>query len=737
MNDFKLFMEDENALQEEINKKINLIQELTISSNPIDLLTKLNIYKSLYYLSNPEASIHGNISPGLNKSVDTIQSIIVTSTSLTCIEDVSQKKIKSLVDNIETLFTLNSIYTYGASKDELIKYAQGMNTNVSGKLYPFFEEEYFRALLVPYTSISEECFGLSGEQILSGLLNLSNQLRTFSVLELLDHEEDIHHQNYFISSKITNYFNVETITGWTQKFIEEFALIPGELSDFYENPLEIIIKENPIKYRPFLKFKNDYYCFSIDNLMDNFYRSFVKVLRKNQPDLMSTINAIQKDLSEELPFELLKRILPNATSYKNVFYKAPVGANGKNEWCECDGILIYDDVMIIVEVKAGAISSAMPFSDEDGYKKSLQELSEKPYSQSLRLYDEYIKQNKIEIFKKESKKKYRLEKEIENIKFFQACCVTLDDFNEITAQLERTALIKASKLPVWCVSLGDLYAYSEVLTSSSHFLNFLHQRSKATQNPKIKLNDELDHLGMYLEYNDYSATIEEILSDDTLDNPSEILIESHRDSIDQYMACKLVEKNKHHPDEPSFYDFLGIDPSKPSQVMDSTFENLIYLLDSSKDKISLRVSRYLLLFDSQTRNNIGEFLVSRKKKLLENRHKKNFYFPTGAFNYEEDEKIEEIPTIMIFILESSSKLFKDYVMRRRFLHERVMGLEDTTYCILVGINKTGEFKNTLVHLVEPEQFLTLNAKSLQSLKEARVKIQESRKIIKRSRNNYQ
>lgn len=737
MDDLDRLLSDLNFLEKKMNEKTNLVKQSIVKYNPIDLITKVEGYKSIYYLMNIESSIHGYISPGLGKCIDIVQSLLVTSTSQAVLDNyINKEELNNTINNIVELFTLNSIYIHKASKDELIKNSQGININVSGKLYPYFEEEYFKSLILPYSNISEECFGLKGNEILNGLLKLSHQLRTFNVHETIEKQENAESQELEYTSELVQSFNVEEITGWPPRFSEEFSLSYGELHDFYQQPLDIMTKETPIKYKPFLKWNENYYCFSIDNLMDNFYRGFVKALRRKRPKLSAEINNVQKELSEELPFELLKQILPNATIYKNVFYKAPVGAGGKSEWCECDGIILYDDVMIIVEVKAGAISSATPFSDEKGYKESLRSLSEKPYSQSLRLYDEYMKKNKIELFTKEMKKNYCLETTIEGINFFQACCVTLDDFNEITAQLERTELIQASSLPVWCVSLGDLYVYSEVLNSPSHFLNFLYQRSKAAQNPSIKLNDELDHLGMYLEYNDYSNTVEELLAGSNLDDISEIHIENHRGEIDEYMVVKLAEKNKEHEDNPSFFDLLGIDSNKPVQAMHTSFEHLIHLLEASKKDISTRVARYLLLFDIPIRNNIGDFLESRRKKILENRYKKNFYFPTAAYNYGSSKRIKEIPVIMFFLTDSSNKLFKDFTARKRFLHKRVISLEDSTYCVLVGVNKAGKFSKVLVHLIEPEQFKNLSSEAFEILKESRIKNQKNRKVVKNSQDYF-
>jgi hypothetical protein len=51
---------------------------------------------------------------------------------------------------------------------------------------------------------------------------------------------------------LAEYFNVERITGWPIEFIKELSLQQGECNDFYENDLQVMIKETPIKYKPFI-----------------------------------------------------------------------------------------------------------------------------------------------------------------------------------------------------------------------------------------------------------------------------------------------------------------------------------------------------------------------------------------------------------------------------------------------------------------------------------------------------
>jgi hypothetical protein len=728
MNYNSLVVFEPEKLEKEILKKIKYIKQIIYKTNPLVNLVLIQLYRHTHYLGNVEASIHGNVTPGLNKVQDLIQSIIVTSSKKANSDKfIGNKKFKKLIKNVEQLFILNTIYINAIEKDELIKYSQGMFTNVSGNLYPYFEEEHFTSLLQPYSKICEDTFGLTSKEIVDGLQKISWQLRTNGLMkDILELEIAIEQSDKNTIYDIANHFDVEQITGWPLNFIEQFSLSEGELSNYYQQDIELMNKELPQKFKPFLKYDDKYYCFSIDNLMDNFYRAFVKVLRKVKPELSVEINEIQKALSEELPFNLLEKLLPKGEMYKNIFYKAPVGKNGRNEWCECDGVIIYDDVMIIVEVKAVAISPASPFSDEENFKSSIKQLTENPYSQAIRFYKEFIKNNKIEIYRKESKRKYQFVKEIKDIKFIQACCITLDDFNEIAAQIEKTDLIQNSSLPVWCISVGDLRVYAEIIDSPSHFLNFLYQRSKASRNPKVKLNDELDHLGMYLAYNDYSNHVDKLLDSHEGDSPNLVFFASHRDEINEYMAYKLMYKLGLDYNELPLYD---LKKEKPKQNMEIEFEKLISLLDHSNDVLNIRVARYLLLLDSYTRQNIAEFLRTRTRKLIQNRYKNIFYNPYAAYNYEKECKIEEIPVIMIFLLESSSKLFKDIVARKRFLMERVINPKEDNLCILVGINKEGHFKKAQTVLIKEEYFKQLDKRSYDLLMQAREAVTKSRTFI--------
>lgn len=718
---------DRIELEKNIEASLTKAKDTISKSDPLTIMVQLHVLNFLNQFADIEASIHGNIRPSENKMLDITQSLIVTNDPSERTEYLNNNEVNEYMEELDVLFTVAAVFVNTNSKDDLIKYSQGMQMNVSGTLYPFFEKDHFTDMLYPYTDLFDEIFGVTSSELVEGLLAISRRLRTMEFMEsLLDSgastKGEISEEVYL---NLAEYFNIESITGWPIEFIKELSLQQGECKDFYESEIQVMIKEPPIKYKPFIGIRNKYYCFSINNLIDNFYRTVLRAMRRKKGNISNKINEIQKDLSEELPFKLFKTILPTASTYQNIFYKAPVGADGKYEWCECDGIILFDDVMIIVEVKGGALSPVSPFSDEEAYKKSLNDLAKNPYEQSVRLYEEYMRLGKIEIYHKESKKNYKFITAIENIKFIQACCVTLDDFNEVASQIEKTEFIRDSDLPVWCISINDLRVYSELFNSPSLFLNYLYQRSHAIRDPYVKPNDELDHLGMYFAYNDYSTRIREFINEE--EDIGEIYIASHRDEIDDYMARKM-NSDLEDEEEENILDLLIGPAPKPKQEMNFMLEQLINLLDETRDHLCIRAARYFLLLDSATRDNLSDFLLSRSKKLIDSKRRKEILTPYMALNYEKENRIRELPIISIFLLHSSNKVFKDPVQCKRFLMERVISEDEPTYCVLVGINNNKEFKKVTTHIIVPAQFQNLTESAYKHLKIAREKAIKSRGI---------
>ena len=115
-------------------------------------------------------------------------------------------------------------------------------------------------------------------------------------------------------------FDVQKTTTLPEELLKELAWSPGEDSDFFAEgefrgwPLRLW----PLFKRPFIRLNNRYYCFDLYSLLDNIYRIMQRLILRLKPDYGETWNSIQKNLSENLPFEYLEQLLPGAEVYKPV-----------------------------------------------------------------------------------------------------------------------------------------------------------------------------------------------------------------------------------------------------------------------------------------------------------------------------------------------------------------------------------------------------------------------------------
>ena len=91
-----------------------------------------------------------------------------------------------------------------------------------------------------------------------------------------------------------------------------------------------------------------------------------------------------------MPFYLLNKILPGAILYKPVYYKWHPAEGQPKGWCETDGLVMYEDHLFIIEVKAGAFTYTPPATDFPAYIESLKNLVLKPAKQGKRFL-EYLK----------------------------------------------------------------------------------------------------------------------------------------------------------------------------------------------------------------------------------------------------------------------------------------------------------------------------------------------------------
>jgi hypothetical protein len=180
--------------------------------------------------------------------------------------------------------------------------------------------------------------------------------------------------------------DVERLTTLPRALLEDLSWSQGGDKDFFSEgdyrgwPL----REWPICKRPFLKLNGRYYCFDNYSLFDNIYRVIQRTIIKKKPEYAASWKNKQQEVTERVPIELFKKLLPGAQAFRSVHYRWHTGSTGDKNWCEADGLLLYEDHIIIVEVRGGAFTHTSPTSDFDAHFNSLRNLILKPAEQGNR-----------------------------------------------------------------------------------------------------------------------------------------------------------------------------------------------------------------------------------------------------------------------------------------------------------------------------------------------------------------
>ncbi len=589
-----------------IKKNINnLVKSIRKEISKCDPVSLLSFSSDLFLVSNLGVSSEFQLSKDavfVSRMTEYIQSVFV-STPLNYKQtnrDPSAKFFRIQRDFKKIYTLIHEFYLcWMASADDLypeydndirrvIFESQALYT-VRGHRYQIFEDEYIDRLLKPHNEIFTNLFGVSSEEIVNGFRKLQHalsqgRLTAFNeVKELMDEffesgDTDIEkfrekHPNageIFVENFLgTKLRDVIDVTGWPEPFVDCLSFKLNESPDFFENN-EFAgwpIIDLPIQKRPFININNHYYCFDYYSFVDNFYRVVQKAVSRKEPCYKWA--DVQKEASENMVADVFAQILPGSVIHRDNYY--PKNTSIKN-LSENDIIIQYENVLLIVEVKAGSFVFTPPITDFENHIRSYKSLIEKADHQCKNTYD-YLMSNRIaKIYNQDGTEKAQID--MSKVNDIYMISVTIDNINDFAAQAEKLNFLQL-KCNAISLSVDDLMVYREYFDFPLVFLHFLKQRRQATQEPKLALNDELDHLGLYIKHNMYCLQLSEIPED------AEVRFQGYREELDKYF-CKL-----YHPQ---------LEPLKP-QLKNPTLllQILKYLVEEDIEN-KVEISDYFLNF---------------------------------------------------------------------------------------------------------------------------------------------
>ena len=204
---------------------------------------------------------------------------------------------------------------------------------------------------------------------------------------------------------------------------------------------------------------------------------------------------------EDEALKLLARMLPSAKVHGGVEYFAPnpktAEANGPPEHytqeCEADGLLIVDDIALIMEAKAGNLRIQSRSGDGPALKKDLENLIWKASFQAKRLHDLIVRDRCVRLVDESWL-------DMSAVREVHAIAVSLEDlsgFATAAAGLLKEQIISTDFVP-WMVSLHDLHVISEIVQHGAEMIVYVRRRTNPDIVGTCFAYDELDYFMAFL-----------------------------------------------------------------------------------------------------------------------------------------------------------------------------------------------------------------------------------------------
>lgn len=401
-----------------------------------------------------------------------------------------------------------------------------LRKDITGKRYDYFEKAHHKNVLNPLKKYIEKHYLLDIEDVIEGIEKLKGEA-IFGFKKALDkmeknvdksrckQEDSIddkllaEFQEAYNNAFCMDSFNISKNTNWPKEFIEVFTTKVGdEKVDLSNIDIMTILKiQNTISSKPIIEIDGDYYFIRLPRLLDNFDRILLKDLYKKTEKeeikkiFSSSIESYTKSIFEEI-------FQKSAQYYQNNYYKR------KGRIIENDLIIEVDDYIIIVEIKSSSFTPDLAYENIDSHVKTLETLITKPSNQISEIESELKEKGKLDIYDS-NRKDANLKKTfyIKDYKQIFKMAVTFEGFNEITARAEKIGIINLEEDIIVC-SIDDLEVYGDFFKKEPiNFVNYMTNRVDATHHKLINLNDELDHLGLYLCCGNYSMRVDEIINE--------------------------------------------------------------------------------------------------------------------------------------------------------------------------------------------------------------------------------
>jgi hypothetical protein len=482
-----------------------------------------------------------------------------------------EPKASELMGKLEELKNLTFSYCFANS---LAKHASGQDEYLTrleyeaksawviirGHRYQVLEGEFFRYVLGPHADALLTAYGMEPNAIAEGVQAIANTVRS-GVSEATQRlMAGMDRANALVSSgskdmgaaiealkaadgtfsgemagAIEDVFhggicNLSRHSGFTATLLDDLSFRPGENAEFFGDgdfrgtPLRTL----PGRVRPGIKLGSDYYFTDGQFVRDSAYRTIQRGLLARLPEYREDWKARQQELVETAFPRVCARQFGQTAKHYGVFY--PDVTTG--EWAECDLVMVQDDVLVVVEAKAGAMPMHSPETNFERFERLIRELVLKAYAQCKRFLDYLASAPEVQIYGLVGGKHVAVARlRLRDFRTILPIGLTVEAFTPFSAMVKARPDIKPllGRHPFISMSVDDLFVLNRFLPTTGELLHYLEVRQRVAGFPAATIFDEMDHLGAYIGRNRFDMEIEEHLKEVDV-----LLMDSFCDVVDRH-----------------------------------------------------------------------------------------------------------------------------------------------------------------------------------------------------------
>lgn len=510
--------------------------------------------------------------------------------------DLWEQAIKVMKLTWSYIFTRKPLEEASSQIDELRFTIDMRRLMVRVERYSYFLRDYLETSLNPYEQWIEEIYGIGVEEIVEGLCKVDEYQKT----GVLGRYRDVIELQEVLSQKLKQKgFRADPeappdeIERTKQALLsEEFSPLHNrieekmrltftpailEITDLTSLPKPILsllsvkpaeavlttltgpdyddlspLSTSVLHYKPFLEVNGKFYSFYHSGFEDRIAEIIEADLFHKRPNAITVMAKKRSDLIETDSKDLLVSLIKPDFAFQNAFYPNPDDAGNLTE---LDILLGVDDVLFLVEVKAGAFSDPASRGAPKSLAKELSDLIMEGQYQSERA-EKYIKSNEeVAFFNVTGKEVICRIKQSEYRRIFRVV-ITREALGWVGAKIATLSILdpNLSEAFPWHVSIDDLRVVAELFRDSEiRFVHFLEQRLRASAETVLSQNDEIEHIGLYNNLNYYHKLPAKGMDRMTFDA-------SYMQDIDYYFSEKSVGGNPEVPTQdmpPKMMQFIG------------------------------------------------------------------------------------------------------------------------------------------------------------------------------------